>query len=116
MEENVRQELKALEMMVLNWKQSYLESATPEGNNDFLLEEFQEEIGTYLSPYLRRLLQCEHLTQQEAEEFLGSCYGQVDDLERLIRELETPPAQPGVWQKLILKTKLVWQEQGRFFT
>ena len=49
-------------MMVRNWKSNYLEYATPEGNNDFLLEEFQEEITTYMSPYLRRLYQCEYLT------------------------------------------------------
>ncbi|MFA5110813.1 MAG: hypothetical protein WC443_05360 [Desulfobaccales bacterium] len=110
MEDNVRNELKAMEMMVLNWKRTYLGDATPDGNNDFLVEEFQEEITTYISPYLRRLFQCEHLTQPEAEEFLDSCYRQVDDLRRLIQELETPPVKPGVWQKLILKTKVVWQE------
>jgi hypothetical protein len=110
MEENVRKELEALEMMVLNWKRTYLGDATPEGNNDFLVEEFQEEISTYISPYLRRLFQCEHLTQPEAEEFMNGCSSQVDDLRRLIQELETPPVKPGVWQKLILKTKVVWQE------
>jgi hypothetical protein len=110
MEDNVRQELQALEAMVLNWKRSYLEHATPDGNNDFLVEEFQEEITTYVSPYLRRLFQCEHLTQAQAEEFLDSCYHQVDDLRRLIRELEQPTVKPGVWQETILKTKVVWQE------
>jgi len=110
MEENVRKELNDLEMMVLNWKRSYLESATPDGNNDFLVQEFQEEIATYISPYLRRLFQCNHLVQEEAEEFLDSCSRQIDDLRRLIRELETPPAKPGVWQRLTLKTKLVWQD------
>ncbi|MHB9075301.1 MAG: hypothetical protein ACYC6G_17490 [Desulfobaccales bacterium] len=110
MEENVRKELEALEMMVLNWKRTYLGDATPEGNNDFLVEEFQEEISTYISPYLRRLFQCEHLTQPEAEEFMTRCSSQVDDLRRLIQKLETPPEKPGVWQKLILKTKVVWQE------
>ena len=110
MEENVRKELDDLEMMVFNWKQCYLGDATPEGNNDFLVEEFQEEITTYMSPYLRRLFECDHLTQQEAGEFLDSCYSQVDELRRLIRELETPPVKPGLWQKLLLKTKVVWQE------
>ncbi|MFZ5451201.1 MAG: hypothetical protein ACOZF2_04945 [Thermodesulfobacteriota bacterium] len=110
MEENVRQELKALEEMVLNWKQNYLEYASPEGNNDFLVEEFHEEISTYLSPYLRRLFQCNYLTQAQAEEFLDHCYSQVDELRRLIRELENPPVKPGVWQEMILKTKVVWQE------
>jgi hypothetical protein len=110
MEENVRQELNALEEMVLNWKRNYLEYATPDGNNGFLVEEFQEEITTYISPYLRRLFQCEYVTEMEASEFLDSCYRQVDDLRQLIREVETPPAKPGVWQKLVLKTKVVWQE------
>jgi hypothetical protein len=111
MEENVRQELEALEAMVLNWKRSYLEYATSEGNNDFLVEEFQEEITTYMSPYLRRLFQCEHLTQQEAEEFLSACYCQVDDLRAQIREVETSPAKQGIWQKVVEQTKFTWRKE-----
>ena len=57
MQENVRKELDALEEMLLNWKASYLGFATPEGGNDFLVEDFQEEITTYISPYVRRLFQ-----------------------------------------------------------
>lgn len=110
MEENVRQELNALEEMTLNWKRNYLEHATPEGNNDFLVEEFQEEITSYISPYLRRLFECEYLTEMEAAEFRDSCYRQVDDLRRLIQELENPTVKPGVWQEMILKTKVIWQE------
>jgi hypothetical protein len=110
MEENVRQELKSLEVMVLNWKRHYLEFATPEGNNDFLVEEFQEQISTYLSPYLRRLFQCEHLTQQEAEWFLNACCSQVEDLRAQIRAVETPPAKPGFWQKRVQQTKDAWRK------
>jgi hypothetical protein len=110
MEENVRQELDALEQMVLNWKANYLGFATPEGGNEFLFEEFQEEIATYISPYLRRLFQCEYLTAAEAEEFLDQCYNQVEDLRRLIQEQETPPVKQGLWHKLTVKTKEVWRE------
>ena len=99
-----------MEEMVLNWKQNYLEYATPDGNNDFLVEEFQEEIATYISPYLRRLFQCEYLTDMEASEFLDSCYGQVDALRQSIQELENTPVKAGVWQEMILKTKVVWPE------
>lgn len=111
MEENVRQELKALEEMVLNWKQNYLGYATQDGNNDFLVEEFQEEITTYMSPYLRRLFQCEHLTAAEAEEFLDHCYRQVEDLRAQIREVETPPARPGFLQRLVTKTKITCRQE-----
>jgi len=112
MEENVRQELQALEMMLYNWKRSYLRDATPDGNNDFLVEEFQEEISTYMGPYLRRLFQCEHLTAQEAEEFLNFCDCQVDDLRGLIREVENPSAEPGVWQKVVQETKITWRNES----
>jgi len=104
MEENVRKELDALEMMVFNWKQCYLGDATPDGNNDCLVEEFQEEIETYMAPYLRRLFQCEHLTTQEAAEFFNFCHSQVEDLRTLIREVETPPVKPGIWQKVVQQT------------
>jgi len=113
MEENVRQELDALTQMVSNWKADYLGFATPEGGNEFLFEEFQEEITTYLSPYLRRLYQCEHLTREEAEEFMNYCYDQVDDLRRLVQELETPEVEVrlgGIWAGVIGKSKEVWRE------
>jgi hypothetical protein len=111
MEENVRKELEALEMMLLNWKQSYLGDATPDGNNDCLVEEFQEEIATYMGPYLRRLCQCEHLTAQEAEEFFNFCDCQVEDLRTRIREVETAPAEPGVWQKVVQETRITGRNE-----
>jgi hypothetical protein len=113
MEENARKELDALEMMVFNWKQVYLADATPEGNNDCLVEEFQEEIETYMVPYLRRLFQCEHLTAEEAQEFLNLCHSQVEELRNLIREVEReaepPPAKPGIWQKVVQQTVTAWR-------
>jgi hypothetical protein len=111
MEENVRQELDTLEKMVRNWKRGYLEYASPDGNNDFLVQEFQEEINTYISPYLRRLFQCEHLTQPEAEEFLNACYSQVDILRAEIQAVETPPAKPGIWQKVVQQTRVAWRKE-----
>jgi hypothetical protein len=111
MEENVRKELDALEMMLFNWKQSYLGDATPDGNNDCLVEEFQEEITTYMSPYLRRLFQCEHITAEEAEGFLNFCHSQVEDLRNLIREVETAPAELEVWQKVVQETKITWRNE-----
>ena len=120
MEENVRQELDAMVMMVSNWKGVYLSDATPEGNNDFLVEEFQEELTTYMAPYLRRLFQCDHITAEEAEEFRNFCHREVEDLRNLIREreqeagqeAETPPAKPGIWQKVVKHTVCAWRKEA----
>jgi hypothetical protein len=110
MQDNVRKELDTLEQMLFNWKANYLSFATPDGGNDFLVEEFEQEITTYVSPYVRRLYECNYLSPVEAEEFMDLCYDQVNDLRQLIQELETPPVKQGVWQKFVENTRKVLQK------
>ncbi|MFW6123201.1 MAG: hypothetical protein ACOC6L_03080 [Thermodesulfobacteriota bacterium] len=109
MKENVRKELDALETMLGNWKANHLSFATSDGNNDFLVEEFQDEITTYISPYVRRLFECNYLTAEEAEEFLNYCFNQVDELRLKIYDLENPPGKPGILEKFIDNTRRVLQ-------
>ncbi len=109
MKENVRKELDAMEAMLVNWKANYISFATSDGNNEFLVEEFQEEITTYVSPYVRRLFQCSYITAEEAEVFLEHCYNQVDDLRQQIHNLENPPDQQGLFQKIVENTRRVLQ-------
>jgi len=89
MEENVRKELDALKGMMLNWKRGFLGWASPEGDNDYVLQEFTEEIQKYIYPYVIRLIQTEHLSNLEAKEFMGYCYGQVEDLRDQMTQVET---------------------------
>lgn len=89
MEENVRKELDALKGMMLNWKRGFLSWASPEGDNDYVLQEFTEEIQKYIYPYVIRLIQTEHLSNLEAKEFMQYCYGQVEDLRDQMRQVET---------------------------
>jgi hypothetical protein len=109
MKENVRKELDAMETMLANWKANYLSFATSDGNNDFLAEEYQDEITMYISPYVRRLFECNHLTAEEAEEFLNYCYDQVEDLKLKIQDLENPPEKPGFMKKFVESTRRVLQ-------
>ena len=88
MEENVRKELEVLNGMVLTWKENYLGWAPPDGGGEFLAEEFLEEIQTHVCPYVRRLYECNYLTQSEAAEFLDLCYTQVEGLRSSLRETE----------------------------
>jgi hypothetical protein len=98
MEENVKKELDTIKRLVLRWKKSYLEWATPDGPNEYLLEEFSEEISMYVSPFLRRFLDANYLSPYEHNEFLESCYSQINELREQIKKKEAEHKQPkGVW-------------------
>lgn len=76
------QELESLERMVLNWKSNYLSMKSPEGGDEFLADDFQEEITRHVSLFVRRLHENNHLSVSEAKEFLNNCYIHVEDLRR----------------------------------
>lgn len=88
MEENVRKELETLQGMVLNWKKDYLSWAPPDGGWEYLPRELLEEIETHISPYIRRMYECDYLSPSEIREFMESCYMQVEDLRNTLGEME----------------------------
>ena len=94
MEENVKKELDTIKEMVLRWRESYLGWATSDGGNDYLIEEFSEEISTHVSPLVRRLFETNHLSLYEHHEFMESCYNQLNELRDLIKEKEAETQQP----------------------
>ena len=89
MEENVIKELDTLKEMMNNWKRGFLTWASPDGDNEYVLLEFREEIDAQLFPYVTRLLETEHLNQSEATEFMDYCYGQIEDLRDQLDKVET---------------------------
>jgi hypothetical protein len=95
MEEMVRTELEALRGMVLTWKKSYLGMADSDGGDEFLAEEFSDEIRTHVYPYVRRLYENNYLQEPEASEFLDFCYAQVEDLLTALKEAETKQVEQG---------------------
>ena len=99
MKENVRKELETIKGMVLRWQKSYLGWATPDGGNDYLLEEFSEEISRHVAPLVRRLYENKFLSLSEHHEFMESCYSQINVLHDLIKKKEAEYKQPkkGIW-------------------
>ena len=93
MEENVRQELDTLKQMMNNWKRGFLSWASPDGDNDYVLLEFSEEIQEQVYPLVSRLRETEHLSNSEAKEFMDYCYSQVEDLRNQLREVETDESE-----------------------
>jgi hypothetical protein len=89
MEENVIKELDTLKGMLNNWKRGYLSWASPDGDNEYVLQEFREEMDEKLYPYVTRLFEAQHLSQSEAKEFMDYCYGQVEDLRDQLSKVET---------------------------
>ncbi|NIN01614.1 MAG: hypothetical protein GTN55_09750 [Gammaproteobacteria bacterium] len=88
MDEAVRKELDTLKGMVLNWKKGFLGWASPEGDNEYVLQEFSEEIQNQIYPYVRRMFETKNLTESEAREFMNFCYSQVEALRNQLKEVE----------------------------
>jgi hypothetical protein len=83
-------ELQVLRGMVLAWKADYSRSVPPDGGGEYLCQDFSSEIEEYLYPYLRRMVETDHISQVQAREFLEYCYRQVMELRDLIEEPEPP--------------------------
>jgi len=88
MEENVREEIDVLKGMLENWKRGFLAWASPEGDNDHVIEEFVEEVQLHIHPYVGRLIEANHLSEAEANEFIRYCFDQVEELRVLLSEAE----------------------------
>lgn len=95
MDEKVRKELETLKGMVLTWKESYRGWAPPDGGGEFLVKDFLEEIEEYVYPYVKRMFQCDYLTQFEVKEFMEFCYKEVEDLRNSLEEAEAKQPRGG---------------------
>lgn len=96
MEENVQKELCTLKGMLNNWKSGFLSWASPDGDNDYVLLEFTEEIKNNVYPFVRRLVQTSYLTEIEAKEFMEYCSSQVEDLRQRLSQAETDGSEKEV--------------------
>jgi hypothetical protein len=110
MEENVVKELEALKTMVLRWKRSYLGWVPGDGEGEYLLEEFREEISTHVSPFVQRLFQNDHLTWPEAQEFLNYCYSQVEEVCEAVEQAKSKHLEKGSGHKLVEYASYGWRK------
>jgi hypothetical protein len=83
-------ELQILKGMVVAWKEDYSRSVPPDGGGEYLCQDFSFEIEEYLYPYLRRMVETDHISQDQAREFLEFCYRQVMELRDLVEEPKPP--------------------------
>ena len=110
MEENVVKELEALKTMVLRWKRSYLGWVPDDGEGEYLLEEFREEISRHVSPFVNRLFQNDHLTWSEAQEFLNYCYSQVEEVRQAVEEAKSGQLEKASEHKQVEYSSYSWRK------
>ena len=109
MEENVVKELEALKTMVLRWKMSYLGWVPDDGEGDYLLEDFRDEITTHVSPFVHRLFENDHLTWSEAQEFLSYCYSQVEELGQAVKDAKSKQRKKASEHKPVEYSSYSWR-------
>lgn len=88
MEVGTVKELQDLENMVINWSRSYVTQVDVHGGNEHLLDEFKEEVGFYIIPYIRRLYQAGYLTKEEATEFANTISAYLINFMCLVQEYD----------------------------
>jgi hypothetical protein len=110
MEENVVKELEALKTMVLRWKKSYLGWVPDDGEGEYLLEEFREEISRHVSPFVTRLHENDHLTWSEAQEFLNYCYSQVEEVQQAVEEAKSRQLEKASEHKPVEYSSYSWSK------
>lgn len=90
MEAGTTKELQDLENMIINWSRSYVTKVDVYGGNDYLIQEFNEEIGFYIIPYIRRLYHTGYLTEEEAREFSNTVSAYLVNFMSLVKEYDEP--------------------------
>jgi hypothetical protein len=87
------EELELLRKRVCLWRDDYIRHATEGAGEEefFLCKEFIYEIEEYLYPYLRRLVETNHITPEECVTFMDYCYARVLDVAKYLGlETEIP--------------------------
>ena len=79
-----KSEFKSFIQMVINWKASYFSQVDKAGGNEYLVQDFWEEIEENILPYV------------ESADFSRWAFRQVMDLERLIKEIESNDLSIGI--------------------
>ena len=110
MEANVIKELEDLKSMVLRWKRSYLGWVPDDGEGEYLLEEFSEEISRHISPFANRLFQNDHLTWSETKEFLNYCYSQVEEVREAVEQANSKQGEKASEHKLVEYASYGWRK------
>ena len=78
----VRKELDDLTNIVSNWIDCEVRLADCDGTDGFLIDDFIEDIAYQVTPYVRRLRECGHITTDEFADFITILREKVTEFRR----------------------------------
>lgn len=77
--DKVREELDVFLNKLKDWRADYWSQATGDSSDKFLIEDFQEEISTYMAPVIRRFREMEYITADEEQQFWGKAIIELNE-------------------------------------
>lgn len=84
---DIKKELEDLELMARNWLRGYKTWITP-GDNEYVYEEFKEDIFRHAVPYINRLVETEHIDGDTATKLLQYFLNQIDELRKYAKRYQ----------------------------
>jgi hypothetical protein len=81
----VRKELDDLIKIIRNWKDCEVRISDCDGTDQFVLDDYIEDITRVLMPYVSRLRECAHITHEEFIDFISQVREEVDDMRRQLQ-------------------------------
>jgi len=85
MDKNTKTEINDIHQMVQNWKKSWFGFYSTDGVNEWIMDEFVDEITLYIVPYVGRLLDCNCITEIDCGVFYDRLKSEITDMRRLLR-------------------------------
>lgn len=85
MDRETKTETNDLYLMVQNWKKSWLGFYSTDGVNEWIMDEFMEELSIYIIPYIGRLFDTQYMTEIDCAIFNERLEAEIIDMRRLLR-------------------------------
>ena len=81
------QEVKDLMRMAVNWRKGYESWLSTDGDNEYVFEEFVNEVQEHLLPYMNRMVEVGALSKKDASALVFFYMEQVEYLKEKSVEL-----------------------------
>ena len=88
------EELNTLKMMISNWRRGYESWLTP-GDNDYVFEDFIEDVNLQMMPYVRRLTSTDYWTEEDVAELTAHVMKELNCLKGVADALRSKTRDSG---------------------